>query len=60
LRPAFFEILLILTIGVFPIFLRISGKILGDLVLKQREEAIQETKLNSSLSLDVAGYLITL
>lgn len=33
LRPNFFPILLILTMGVSPIFLRMSGKILGDFVL---------------------------
>lgn len=35
-RPNFFPILLILTMGVSPIFFRISGKILGDFTLKQR------------------------
>jgi len=36
LRPKFLPILLILTIGVSPIFFRISDKIFGDFTLKQR------------------------
>lgn len=36
LRPKFLPILFILTIGVSPIFFRISGKIFGDFTLKQR------------------------